>query len=57
MSRYDATREEAEFHPLDYRLWEQHKDYYFKAIPAGVAGDYQHAERLARDVLEQQTRA
>lgn len=50
----DIMALQAGFHPLDYQLWEQHKDYYFKAIQAGVAGDYQHVERLVRDVLIQQ---
>ncbi|WP_370278793.1 Fic/DOC family protein [Pontibacterium sp.] len=44
----------AGFQPLDYQLWEENKAYYFKAIQAGVGGDYQHVARLVRDVLEQQ---
>ncbi|AQU81283.1 MULTISPECIES: Fic/DOC family protein [unclassified Halomonas] len=40
--------------PLDYSLWNEHKDYYFKAIQAGRDGDYQFIERLIRDVLETQ---
>lgn len=40
--------------PLDYSLWNEHKDYYFKAIQAGRDGDYQFIERLVRDVLETQ---
>lgn len=40
--------------PLDYSLWDKHKDFYFKAIQAGRDGDYQHVERLIRDVLEAQ---
>lgn len=51
----DIMALQAGFHPLDYQLWEQHKDYYFKAIQAGVAGDYRHVERLVRDILIQQT--
>ena len=53
----DVMARQAGFHPMDYQLWEQHKDYYFKAIQAGVTGDYQHVERLVRDVLLQQNRA
>ncbi|MBR2514279.1 MAG: Fic family protein [Halomonas sp.] len=33
--------------PLDYSLWNEHKDYYFKAIQAGRDG----VGRLVRDVL------
>lgn len=40
--------------PLDYSLWDEHKEFYFKAIQAGRDGDYQHIERLIRDVLEGQ---
>lgn len=40
--------------PLDYSLWNEHKDYYFKAIQAGRDRDYQFVERLVRDVLETQ---
>lgn len=50
----DLMAQQAGFHPLDYQLWEQHKDYYFKAIQAGAAGDYRHVERLVREVLIQQ---
>ncbi len=45
---------EAGFEPLDYQLWEDNKDFYFKSIQAGVAGNYQYIECLVRDVLEQQ---
>lgn len=44
-----ATR--AGYGPLDYSLWSEHKDYYFAAIRAGVAGDYSYMERLVRDAL------
>lgn len=50
----DVMALQAGFQPLDYQLWEQHKDFYFKAIQAGVSGDCQHVERLVRDVLAQQ---
>ena len=40
--------------PLDYSLWNEHKDYYFKAIQAGLEGDYRFVERLVRDVLSAQ---
>ncbi|MFH7585310.1 Fic/DOC family protein [Oceanimonas smirnovii] len=44
---------QAGFQPLDYQLWEENKEFYFKAIQAGVSGDYQHVERLVRDSLTQ----
>ena len=44
-----ATR--AGYGPLDYTIWDQNKDYYFKSIQAGLTEDYQHIERLVRDVL------
>lgn len=50
----DVMALQAGFQPLDYQLWEEHKDFYFKAIQAGVGGDCQHVERLVRDVLAQQ---
>ena len=40
--------------PLDYSLWNKHKNFYFKSIQAGRDGDYQHVERLIRDVMESQ---
>lgn len=45
---------QAGFEPLDYQLWEDNREYYFKAIQAGVAGDYSHIARLVRDVLDEQ---
>lgn len=50
----DVMAVKAGAQPLDYSLWDEHKDFYFKAIQAGLAGDYQHIERLIRDVLEGQ---
>lgn len=47
----DAFAVRAGFQPLDYSLWNEHKDFYFKSIQAGVAGDYSHMQRLVRDVL------
>jgi len=47
----DVMATQAGFGPLDYSLWEQHKEFYFKSIQAGHAGDYQHMERLVRDIL------
>jgi cell filamentation protein len=50
----DTMAIEAGFEPLDYQLWEDNKDFYFKSIQAGIAGNYQYIECLVRDVLEQQ---
>lgn len=50
----DVLAVQAGFEPLDYELWDNNKDFYFAAIQAGLQGDYQHVERLVRDVLEQQ---
>ena len=47
----DVMAVKAGFGPLDYQLWEQHKDFYFKSIQAGLAGDYQYIGRLVEDVL------
>lgn len=47
----DAFVVHAGFQPLDYSLWNEHKEFYFKSIRAGVAGDYSHMQRLVRDVL------
>lgn len=37
---------------LDYSLWDEHKDFYFKSIQADVNRDYQHIERLVRDIIK-----
>ena len=37
---------------LDYSLWDEHKDFYIKSIKAGVNSDYQHIERLVRDIIK-----
>lgn len=47
----DVIADKAGFSLLNYNLWDEHKAFYFKAIQAGVAGDYQHMERLIGDVL------
>lgn len=43
----------AGYEPLDYSLWFEHRAFYFAAIQAGVAGNYNHMQRLVRDVLLQ----
>lgn len=47
----DMIADKAGFSLLNYDLWDENKAFYFKAIQAGVAGDYQHMERLIGDVL------
>lgn len=36
---------------LDYSLWDRHKDFYIASIQAGVAHEFQHMERLVRDII------
>ena len=36
---------------LDYSLWDEHKAFYIASIQAGLNHDYQHMERLVRDIL------
>lgn len=36
---------------LDYSLWDEHKDFYFKAIQAGVSGNYSPMMQLVDDIL------
>ncbi len=36
---------------LDYSLWDEHKDFYFRAIQAGVAGNYSPMMQLVNDIL------
>lgn len=48
----DVMAVKAGAQPLDYSLWDQYKEFYFRAIQAGLAEDYQHIERLIFDVIE-----
>jgi cell filamentation protein len=41
----------AGYAPLDYSLWLQNKEYYFKSIQAGAGGSYEYMEKLVKDVL------
>lgn len=50
----DVMSVKAGLQPMDYTLWDEHKDFYFKAIQAGRDRDYRYIERLVRDVLESQ---
>ncbi|HDU8692139.1 TPA: Fic family protein [Morganella morganii subsp. morganii] len=36
---------------LDYSLWDEHKAFYFKAIQAGVSGNYSPMMQLMGDIL------
>lgn len=36
---------------LDYSLWDEHKAFYFKAIQAGVSGNYNPMMQLVSDIL------
>lgn len=36
---------------LDYSLWDMHKQFYFKAIQAGVSGNYKPMMQLVNDIL------
>jgi len=47
----DVLAYKAGYQTLDYSLWDENKDFYFKSIQAGVIGDFQHIKRLVRDVL------
>ncbi|OOE88634.1 Fic/DOC family protein [Salinivibrio sharmensis] len=47
----DVLCQQAGLGLLDYRLWEENKDFYIAAIQAGVGHDYQHMERLINDIL------
>ncbi|MCQ8105303.1 hypothetical protein NP590_14405 [Methylomonas sp. SURF-2] len=48
----DVMATQAGYEPLDYSLWDEHKDFYYKSIQAGHAGDYQHIGRLVSDILK-----
>ncbi|WP_301387131.1 Fic/DOC family protein [Thalassolituus sp. UBA2590] len=50
----DVMAVKAGLQPLDYTLWDENKEFYFKAIQAGRDGDYRHIARLVGDVLENQ---
>lgn len=35
----------------DYSLWHEHKAFYFRAIQAGVSGNYKPMMQLVNDIL------
>ena len=47
----DVFAVQAGFDVLDYEIWDENKEFYFKSIQAGASGDYQYIERLVRDIL------
>lgn len=49
----DVMATKAGYEPLDYTLWDEHKDYYFKSIQAGRDGNFSHMTRLIRDIIKQ----
>lgn len=49
----DVMATKAGYGPLDYSLWDEHKEFYFKSIQAGRDGDISHMTRLVRDVIKQ----
>lgn len=36
---------------LDYSLWDEHKAFYFRAIQAGISGNYSPMMQLMSDIL------
>ncbi|TQF71265.1 Fic/DOC family protein [Pseudoalteromonas luteoviolacea] len=48
----DVMASQAGYSPFDYTLWDENKEYYFKSIQAGVAGNYSYLERLVNDTLQ-----
>ena len=47
----DVMAEKAGYGVLDYKLLDEHKEFYIRSIQAGVSGDYQHMIRLMDDIL------
>lgn len=50
----DVMAVKAGLAPLDYSLWEQHREFYFKSIQAGHNEDYSHTRRMITDTLKLQ---
>ncbi|MEG3133343.1 Fic family protein [Rouxiella sp. T17] len=48
---FDALSVQAGTGLLDYSLWDEHKAFYFKAIQAGVSGNYKPMMQLVNDIL------
>lgn len=47
----DVIAVKAGYYPMDYSLWDENKDYYFKSIQAGLSGNINHMKRLVKDIL------
>lgn len=48
----DVMATKAGYGPLDYSLWDEHKEFYFRSIQAGRDKDYTHMTRLVRDIIQ-----
>lgn len=48
---FDVLAVQAGVGVLDYSLWNEHKAIYFKAIQAGVSGNFAPMIRLVSDIL------
>ncbi|MFP5595321.1 Fic/DOC family protein [Kluyvera sp. 142486] len=48
---FDVLAVQAEVGVLDYSLWDEHKAFYFKAIQAGVSGNFAPMIWLVSDIL------
>lgn len=47
----DMMAQKAGYGLLDYSLWDDNKEFYFRSIQAGVSENYRYLERLIRDIL------
>lgn len=47
----DVLSVKAGMHVLDYSLWDKHKAFYFKAIQAGLSGNFNPMTQLVSDIL------
>ena len=50
----DVMAVQAGFQPLDYSIWDSHKDFYFASIRQGMLRNYEPMERLVGDVLNRE---
>ncbi|MEF3099126.1 Fic/DOC family protein [Raoultella terrigena] len=48
---FDVLAVQAGVGVLDYSLWDEHKVFYFKAIQAGISGNFAPMIRLVSDIL------
>ncbi len=47
----DVMAVKSGYYPMDYSLWDENRDYYFKAIQAGLTGNTNPMKRLIKDIL------